>query len=568
MVAQSALSSLRTPALLFARLTRFCRTASLFFMLGNKSNPFVDKAKLPVLLLVGCLFCMTSRAVSTATASGGFRVAPYVQNPSRNAMTLIWFSNDRSAGKIALRGTDVDGVEQIRTFKSVPTIASSLGYHPSETDSLTDDDPVSVPFHHEVRLTELVPGTSYEYTVLQSGDRASGQFRTQGAKDHPVRFIVYADSETEPESTGKYAPWGGTNEATNRLYLVDQSTGYRENLKVIAQRNPDFVAIAGDLVQVGGEQRDWNEFWRQNSALASSTVLFPALGNHEYFGGAHRLGRYDPSVSELAIGKYKTYFDLPGNDATNKAHHERYYAVAYGPVCLVVLDLNNGYPHQGQQDTNWMLKGEKEGGFAPAWDPGSSQYAWMEEVLAAAQREHSFTFVMFHNCPYSSGIHGRPPGFDVGRDYLSGVPLRALTPLFIRYGVDALLTGHDEMYEHSVVPGNELLVNGESAHHLLHVFDVGIGGDALRKPFAGVVNEYRRFLAHSDAPEVYGQDGVLIDGGKHYGHLEVNVAKNPEGRWQARMEMVYVFPVTDRNGRVSGFQRRLYKDTTVLTERQ
>ena len=32
--------------------------------------------------------------------------------------------------------------------------------------------------------------------------------------------------------------------------------GYGENLAVIAARRPDFIAIAGDLVESGGEQRD------------------------------------------------------------------------------------------------------------------------------------------------------------------------------------------------------------------------------------------------------------------------------------------------------------------------
>ena len=138
----------------------------------------------------------------------------------------------------------------------------------------------------------------------------------------------------------------------------------------------------------------------------------------------------------------------------------------------------------------------------------------------------------------------------------------------MKYGVDALLTGHDEMFEHSVVSGLELLENGESADHVLHVFDVGVGGDGLRGPVAGATNEFRVFLAHLDAPEIRDSDGVLIDGGKHYGYLEVNVEKDKEERWEARMDMVYIFPVTDKKIHVSGFQRRRYNDTVVLVERQ
>ena len=472
------------------------------------------------------------------TALGGFRVAPYIQNPTRNAITLIWFSDDPGAGRIVLRWKDEKDAGQTRSVESEPAMAGAQ------------------PFHHEVRLTGLAPDTSYEYAVFQNGAKAIGRFRTQGSNDRPVRFIVYGDSETEPESTGKSAPWSDPNDpARKRFYLVDQTEGYRENLKAIVRRNPDFVAIAGDLVAAGGEQRDWDEFWRQNAVLAASIPIFPALGNHEYFGGVE-VGRPCSLYSERAIEKYKTYFDLPGNGVADKSHSERYYAFSYGPVGFVVLD------------THWMLAGELESRAAPAWNPGSMQYAWLEKALAMARKESVFTFVMFHYCPYSSGPHGLPPGIGEGRDNLSALPLRVLTPLFMKYGVDALLTGHDEMYEHSVVQGLELLETGESADHVLHVFDVGVGGDGLRGPVAGATNEFRVFLAHLDAPEIRDPDGVLIDGGKHYGHLEVNVEKDGEGRWEARMDMVYLFPVTDKEGRVSGFERRLYNDAAILVERQ
>ena len=77
-------------------------------------------------------------------------------------------------------------------------------------------------------------------------------------------------------------------------------------------------------------------------------------------------------------------------------------------------------------------------------------------------------------------------------------------------------------------------------------------------------NPYRRFLAHADAPEVRDSRGRLVDGGKHYGHLEVNVAPLGDGRWQARLEPVYIFPLTGDDGRVERFERRLYDDATVL----
>ena len=46
----------------------------------------------------------------------------------------------------------------------------------------------------------------------------------------------------------------------------------------------------------------------------------------------------------------------------------------------------------------------------------------------------------------------------------------------------------------------------------MHFLDVGIGGDGLRGPVAVVSNPYRIFVVHTDAPEIYGPDGLLVDG--------------------------------------------------------
>ncbi|MEJ2299837.1 MAG: metallophosphoesterase [Woeseiaceae bacterium] len=134
------------------------------------------------------------------------------------------------------------------------------------------------------------------------------------------------------------------------------------------------MAIAGDLVQSGGEQRDWDEFWRHIAPLAASTFVLPALGNHDYFAGPNEFGRYATEDSERAVAKYRSYFSLPANGSAAADDSERYYAVRWGPVSLISLDLNNGRPNRGDRDTNWHLLGDGEGGKAPGWQPGSRQY--------------------------------------------------------------------------------------------------------------------------------------------------------------------------------------------------
>ena len=467
---------------------------------------------------------------------------------------MVWFSEKNQPGQLTLQA---DGVSLQKNLLSAPIRADALQYHPEE---VAEGD---LPYHHQLRIDGLEPGKHYRYRVKQGQEEAEGSFSTPSPTQGSLRFVVFGDSETEPESAGKASRWPGAG-GLERDYLVDQETGYRENLNIIQGREPDFVAIAGDLVESGGEQRDWDAFWRLTGPLASQTYLLPALGNHEYFSGPGKLGGYSTAESGRALEKYRTYFDLPAAGASPGGKHEHYYRVDWGVVTLVFLDLNNGLPNQGVSDTNFYLLGAGEGGIAPDWQPGSDQYRWLEQTLEQAQQDSSFTFVVFHHCPYSTGVHGQSPGRGEGQDPLSGRPLQKLTPLFMRYGVDALFTGHDEMYEHSIITGKEQQPDDGEADHRLHVYDVGVGGDGLRGPFPGLVNPHRVFLAHDDAPEVYDEQGVLLDGGKHYGHLEVNVNPGREGGWEAQLDMVYVFPVTDAEGKVLNFERRLYNDSVTL----
>ena len=485
----------------------------------------------------------TATAPSLADATQGqYRVPPYLQSVSADRATVAWFSERQSPGTVRI------GSDRNSELTSAPRLACELAYHLAE---FRDPDAArSLPYRHEISLQDLQAGRSYRVDVEQDGEAAVLEVRTPDPSK--ARFVVYGDSETEPESTGAHVEWpaaGGVDD--DRRYPADQTRGYAANLASIADRKPDFVAIAGDLVESGGEQRDWDEFWRQNAALAASVPIVPALGNHDYFGGPGDLGGYGGAASQRALAKFRSYFGRPN-----------YYVLNHGPIALIVLDANDGKPQRSSADTNWYLHD-----VAPEWQEGSAQMAWLQEALAGAQANKAFTFVMFHPAPYSSGIHGRAPGTGETENFASGRPLQALTPLFLRYGVDAVFNGHDEMYEHSSLPGFETLTDGRQVEHSVHFFTVGIGGDGLRGPDPGLANPYSLFMADKDSPERYDANGILRDGGRHYGHLLIDIGPEDDGAWQARIEPVYLFPLMDAEGAVQSFEPRIYNDVVTLTSR-
>ncbi len=473
-----------------------------------------------------------------------YRITPYLQKVGAHEATISWFSERPTSGRVTLRG----GVEETRAdervIPSTPQIACDLGYHLAEYAYL--EGAHDRPYKHEIRVDGLVAGREYRFVAVQDGETATGRFRTPGAAGQGAHFVVLADTETEPESTGTPVNWPEPGkESKERWYLIDQTDGYAANLAVIAERQPDFIAIAGDLVEAGGEQRDWDEFWRQTAKLAASVPIVPAMGNHDYYGGPGELDGYSAAGTARAYRKFRTYFG-----------GRSYYVLDHGPIALIVVDAVNGVPDLSGADTNFYMVSHDE--VAPPWNAGP-QREWLEQALAEAQRDKAFTFVMLHAAPYTSGVHGKRPGLDSASDPYSGLPLRELTPLFMQYGVDAVFSGHDEMYEHSSIAGTELLADGSQAGHTLHFFTIGIAGDGLRGPDPSVQNPHRVFLAHEDAPEVYDEDGILVDGGKHYGHLEVTVTLLEDGKWQAQFEPVYVLQPAN--------ERRVYDDSVVLESR-
>jgi hypothetical protein len=482
-----------------------------------------------------------------------FRVYPYLQNPTQTSIEIIWFSEKNQKGKLEIQ---VDGKH--RYIQSEPYLASTLSYFETELEKYSNDIVnTEPPYLHRVIVTDLKPNSKYTYIVSQNEQIFESHFSTSKTEEEGIRFIVYSDSETEPESVKKRANWPGTEKEPLRKYLVDQSTGYRENINIMSSRKPDFILISGDLVESGNEQRDWDEFWRHNAGefndIASRIPIFPAIGNHENYPGPDGgSSEYIEPYVTAAISRYKTYFYMPENNSSNKEHEKRYYRIDYGPVTIITLDSSDGDLHKTKYDTNWRLDSNS----APDFNPGSEQYKWLEQQLRDSRDTSQFTFVQFHHSPYSVGPHGLPPGSQIGEGVQSGVPLRVLTPLFVKYGVSAVFAGHDEMYERSFVDG-------------IHFYDVGIGGDGLRAPFASSSTEdnvthsnpYQSFLAHTDAPEVW-SNNKLQSGGKHYGHIEVNIYKDKQNRWTANLVPVISFPVMQENA--ISWERRTYNDTVVL----
>lgn len=571
-------------------------------------------------------------ATSLKASASSFRINPYLQQPSTEGMYFTWFTEEDVPGILSITGA---GLSNPLTFTSTPTYQSVLAYTNAEKNQniaglapgswlLSDNN-----YKHSIDVRGLLPGTTYQYTVVQGSSVFNSFFKTAPSKDSwsNIRFIAMSDSETEPVGRSTRREWqpgalapssatrpelsgsqwantfgtSGSDISQTLRYALTETEGYKRNLEIVNGRNPDFLLMPGDLVQGGGYQPGWDEFFRHNagefdSGLSSYPIL-PALGNWENFGalnggyGTDADGRFGPKFGR---DKYHVYFDAPDNGTPE--HRDNYYRIDYGPITIITLDSSNGEPDDrrsnyggdgqppqisGQaytgagtdtQENYTRTQYEAAGGTDLAdFNPGSIQWNWAKAQLEDARAKGQMIFVQFHHAPYSSGEHGQPMNHVLSTGQ-GGTPMRQYQGMFEQYGVLAVLSGHSEMFERSFVDEN-----GDGIG--VYYYDVGVSGDGLRgekRNGSGLndpllkYNSFSQWTADQDEGEFWQEIAgalQLVDGGKHYGHLEVNLEKlSGENSKYAKITLtpVYSFPILDGDYNILRSDRRTYSDEITL----
>ncbi|MGF1508438.1 MAG: metallophosphoesterase family protein [Myxococcota bacterium] len=534
--------------------------------------------------------------------SSAFRVNPYLQQPSSDGMLIQWLTDTNVPGTLKVYGGHL---RWPRFYHSSPEELTILQYDQRELDQAAEQGYIVLSndnFKHAVHVRGLAPNTEYLYVVEQGPELFFGSFKTAPRArrwDH-IRFIAFSDAETEPRgntnqrdwSTGAQSPSSVGRPAGREDYPLTETEGYLANLGIVEERRPDFLVMPGDLVQGGGYQLGWDEFFRHNAGVYASPLSFfpilPALGNWENFGAVNGGYTVDPTSGDNspAVGraKFRAYFDNPSNGFPE--FEDNFYRQDYGPVTVLTLDTSNGEPDQQRRDpaaldtdtqSNFTAADYRATGFDDLADfnPGSKQWNWVEDQLESARDQGQIIFVQFHHVPYSSGVHGFPMSSPQSSGQ-GGTPLRQYHSMFEAYGVIAVFSGHSEMFERSFVDGD-----GDGVG--VHYYDVGVAGDGLRGSVfdevtqtLGGANPFSEWTADQSEPETWvaETDGstTLVSGGKHYGHLEVNIYRDGGELGYGRVEFspAYSFPSISVTAAgeydvSADTERRVYADTLTVS---
>lgn len=210
-------------------------------------------------------------------------------------------------------------------------------------------------------------------------------------------------------------------------------------------KDPNFALHNGDLVRRGGIYIQWEKlFFNPISHLISHVPLYTVMGNHE-----------DNS------DYYFNYFCPPCDTLA-------YYSFDYGNAHFVALNSESEAMLDSRDQFEWLVRD-------------------LEENQSAMWK-----FVLFHVPPFTSG-----------GNYYSGTRVRIkelLFPVFQKYGVDMVFSGHDHHYERTFP------VASRTDDHAVTFIVCGNGGTPLRYVWPREWSLY--------AERVFGFTNVHIDGPK------------------------------------------------------
>lgn len=159
----------------------------------------------------------------------------------------------------------------------------------------------------------------------------------------PFKFVAYGDMRMTETSNHH------DSDPDRRKFLIG----------AIAQQQPKFVLISGDLVLSGSNPGDWAEYDKEMKPITDAgAMIYPALGNHDVHGDL-----------TTALSNYFQRF--------SHLQQSRYYTVKAGNVLVITLD--------SEED-----------------DPKSAQRVWLEGVLKnQVPRDVEFVVFCLHHPPYT-----------------------------------------------------------------------------------------------------------------------------------------------------------------------
>jgi hypothetical protein len=364
-------------------------------------------------------------------------------------------------------------------------------YDEAASISFTDGLNGQTTYFYHVQLRDLEPGTRYYYQVSDGAatpSTAGASFATAPWGRAKFRFSSFGDLAT---------PSWDLNTSGNIWHESCDNSWYA----VTAIENPGdgqgaplFHLLNGDLcyanLDVNNAPGVWRDFGNNVGRSAANRPWMPALGNHECeFGVDAMSGQPGDAPGGVAaqgaagnywngpygFGHYLSRFLLPDNGVTNWDGNRlrgNFYTFQVGTVRFISLDADDviyqdgaanyvintpgtkpettttgaGIPNGTTTYTRFytgdLTPDAKNNSLVPdrSGHRPNLQTLWLEDTLARARRDSSVDMIVvfMHQCAMSTSVPGNGSDLGIRQTWL---------PLFDKYEVDLVLSGHEHDYE-------------------------------------------------------------------------------------------------------------------------
>lgn len=286
---------------------------------------------------------------------------------------------------------------------------------------------VNNPFpHFSATVTGLKAGTDYSYRVASGSDWSDWHdFTTADPNDKEFECIYYGDAQ------------------------IGLDTTWPSVVKQAQERSPDAIGSvhAGDLIDTGGNDTQWKNWFKGMESAAATTNVMAAPGNHEYSGDkqltawkAHfEYPLNNPSddtigdMAQLAVGdtpvakQYRAYFDHWAEFAAETVYFSDYQGVRFITINATrdtaFLTPNNLPACSGADCPSTKV--------AELWT--QYQAEWLDHILSDSPSK--WNVVTFHQPVYSASSGRNEP-----------ILREKWVPVFQKHDIDLVQMGHDHVY--------------------------------------------------------------------------------------------------------------------------
>lgn len=271
-------------------------------------------------------------------------------------------------------------------------------------------------------FTGLTPGASYDWLATSSATPAGvapGTFTTAKGGDKPYTAATYG--EVHVDDGDDVVAFGASGPGD---YSVQGVVGLNQANKVSWNQNqrPAFVVSSGDNQNDGTKEDMWDRLLSGTYSFPNGTPLdgsptrtllgsvpfLSALGDHEYKNTAQ-----PGTASPL----FYAHFPNPANGPSGQEN--RSYSYDYNGVHWTILEASPG---------------SKPSVYPDYW---KHELEWLDADLASAVTRTRFQVVVMHQPPFHSKTSRVYP------EYADPELRDDVMPLFDKYGVEVVVSGHD-----------------------------------------------------------------------------------------------------------------------------